>query len=846
MSEYKTEVQLGADTKPLEEGVQNAEKALSSSFAKMKADLAGLTTSTKSEVDKMNTQFGQLGNAVTDSFRTITRGFAMVTAALAGGAAFSKAISESARFTGEANKLGKQLGITATEASELQVALNMVGLSGDEYAEAAQHVTRQLKKNETGLNDMGVATRNAKGEHLSMQQIIDNGIKVLQGYNEGTDQMLAGQAIFGRGAASALALAKLDNAAKEKGAETARKLGLVIGQENVQALKEYKAAMSESKEVVNAVWKAVGDALMPILTELGEWFATVGPAAVTIFKGVFGGLAALFWGFKNAIMVVVDALKGFVTITGMAVEHLSDAFGKLLNGDWAGAKASMANIGKGLSEAWDKTLGEMAKDSEDAQKKIMNLFADPTAIVGKKKTKKTFNDDDGENKDKTEKTRVPLWEAQLREYEIIQSEKAAAEGKFFSMSSQAEADYWKQKVGLTKAGTQENIAARAKLAEADKKVLQERYDAEVAGYAAGEAAAKNNLAAKAKYAEAELLIAKQMYGAKSKQAIEASTKLMAVEQEQVAQAKTIAGLREQADREAAIADIETAERTAQAQFGIQQITQDRLIALQKQFEEQKFAISKTALDKELTQVDPQSDPVEYQKRLNDILKLKIQHDAKMQQITLQGVKADDSVWKGMFTSIGNSFEQLAQQFAKGGMTIKSLFAQMGQAILSTMVGVFTKIAVEEATMRVKSLLGMKVEGAATVQTEAAKAGAGGIASMAAAPFPLNLSAPAFGAEMFGLASAFSIPAASGGFDIPAGVNPLTQLHQSEMVLPANIADPLRQSISSGNVGMGSGGATNITIHALDAKSVADYFRKNSSTLAPGLRGIFRNATPVMV
>ena len=36
-----------------------------------------------------------------------------------------------------------------------------------------------------------------------------------------------------------------------------------------------------------------------------------------------------------------------------------------------------------------------------------------------------------------------------------------------------------------------------------------------------------------------------------------------------------------------------------------------------------------------------------------------------------------------------------------------------------------------------------------------------------------------------------IPSAAGGWDIPAGLNPMTQLHEREMILPAEHADTIR-------------------------------------------------------
>lgn len=60
-----------------------------------------------------------------------------------------------------------------------------------------------------------------------------------------------------------------------------------------------------------------------------------------------------------------------------------------------------------------------------------------------------------------------------------------------------------------------------------------------------------------------------------------------------------------------------------------------------------------------------------------------------------------------------------------------------------------------------------------------------------------------------------LPAAAQGYDIPSGINPITQLHQREMVLPAQLADNVRP--------MTGGGDTHVyNIAALDAPSFHRY------------------------
>ena len=58
----------------------------------------------------------------------------------------------------------------------------------------------------------------------------------------------------------------------------------------------------------------------------------------------------------------------------------------------------------------------------------------------------------------------------------------------------------------------------------------------------------------------------------------------------------------------------------------------------------------------------------------------------------------------------------------------------------------------------------------------------------------------------------SLPWAADGYDVPPGVNPLTQLHAEEMVLPAKYADVIRGLAQSGS---GNGGG-NITVNLIEA------------------------------
>ena len=74
-----------------------------------------------------------------------------------------------------------------------------------------------------------------------------------------------------------------------------------------------------------------------------------------------------------------------------------------------------------------------------------------------------------------------------------------------------------------------------------------------------------------------------------------------------------------------------------------------------------------------------------------------------------------------------------------------------------------------------------------------------------------------------------------GYDIPAGVNPMTQLHEREMVLPKEQADVIR-GMSGG--GGGGGGDMNVTISG--QQLAGGFFLAHQSELVAALKKARRN------
>lgn len=177
---------------------------------------------------------------------------------------------------------------------------------------------------------------------------------------------------------------------------------------------------------------------------------------------------------------------------------------------------------------------------------------------------------------------------------------------------------------------------------------------------------------------------------------------------------------------------------------------------------------------------------------------------------LSGTQTFGQAAKGVYSSVLSLVDQKLSQFVTNWLVSHIFMSAAQKAQLAAQVAAHTVSeaakttatatgATARATSEVAASTTAAVAEKAIVAQQAVAlvglAGAGGVASMAAAPFPIDLGAPAFGAAMAAAASGF---AAVAQFDKGTNLLPndmLAQVHAGERIVPA--ADN-RQIISALN------------------------------------------------
>ncbi len=794
-----------------------------------------MSSSVQSAVDKMNGSFSSLKGA----FEKINTVMLAVGAVLAGGKIFKECVDATNEFTKDSVKLASQLGITATEAATLAVALDNIGSDTETYSAAAQKLTKQVKTNEQGLKAMGIETRTATGELKNGQQLMESATKVLARYKEGTDRNMAAADMFGPKVGNVNKLLKLNAQALEDAARSQDQLNLKIGVESVARAEEYRSSMNDVGDVMMGLKKTIGDAIMPILSDLGRWFADIGPTAIYILKAAIGILASAFWGLRQVVVIVFQVIKAAILTTVEPVLAVVEAVTKAMRGDFEGAAADLADIPNRVATAWKNAGGEIMDSAEATKERLSQLFGAETTIT-KPKVEGLDYKDPNKGGDKSGMARAALAKAELEAANDQLQEKLKQEQRLLEDSYQNNIitiqEYYTQKTSIEQRSIDSSISMKRKEIEA---ITAEQKKAEEKGTPEGEKEVLKFKALNVKLTSDLIVLEQRRADAATNNSAQEKNALEKLTKDK--QSLLIDGAEKTSMRM-----IENEQIEADKLAAMNLMTQEELIAQELEFENRKYEIARTAAQARLDlELNTSKDPKAVAALNQQLEQLEQQHQLEMHKMRAKAQIEDKKNITDAYKSMQSGFQNVIAGVLKGTMTISQAIRGMAMAVIDALVGMVAKMAAEWIMKQIIMMVGTKMSAIGQITANAGIAGSAATASAAAIPLIGWMLAPGAGAAAFAAAMAYApAAAAEGGYDIPAGLNPVVQAHAKEMILPAKHADVIR-SIADGNEAGGSGmgkkqGDIHLHVQAIDGQSVKKFFRENGKNISNSLQSAARN------
>jgi hypothetical protein len=771
--------------------------------------------SVKQATSSLNSHF----DSITAAVGKVRGVLAAVAAVVGGGAMFGKFISDSAAATGETQKLAKMLGTTTEEASALRLALGDIGSDTDTYVGALQKMTMKLREGEERFNELGVKTRGSNGELLNAEQVMQNGLKALLAYKEGTDRNLAATELFGKGWAEVSKLMRLTPEEMEKARVKAEELQMTVGPRGAERAREYKRSVQDVHDVIEAMGNRIAQAVMPVLTDLAQWFASVGPTAVLVIRGAIGGLMSVFYGLKMVVEIVWEVIKLGVKNWIVLFMTFSEVASKAIRFDFAGAKEAAKRGFEQMGDDIGVAIENILKKAEGNRDRLTALFS-PEDEQGKSKPKtggKSYKAKSGD--DAKPESQMSLWESELSQKRAIYDRGKLDQGSFETYSKQMERDFWKEKLALTTEGSKERAAVEKKYYDLERDLVKESFEAAQAKIKAEIEAHKQGSQERIELAEQSARAIGQKYGTESKEALQALAEVAKYQREAAERAKQLQDIELESFKqyqlqrvELEIVNLDTMER-----LGL--VSGEKKLELLRQLSELAFQIELQSAQQRAQLL--QNEPVAYAKALEAIEQLKRKHALQVAKIDGQVAeqqKRDLDKWidpvssamEKMATGIIMGTQRWQDAVRRGLINIGSEYLSLGVKILmnwvktevlktqATVAGASARTAAETASSG-QSVLASAGGAIATIGAKAWEAAAAVYAEVAQIPYVGWILAPALAAAAAATVLGFAgkIASASGGFDVPSGMSPMTQLHEEEMVLPKHIANPLRDNLANG-------------------------------------------------
>jgi len=719
-------------------------------------------------------------------------------------------------------ELQNGLHVSVIEAGALNETLKRLGIDKKDYVTVFTDAQKAMHANGEELDRLGVKYKAADGTLLDNNAVLQNAKSVLEQYTEGWDRNQAAVAI-GMGSLekiTSVLSVTTGELEKSKARLDAYQLGITAGtQEMVAKYEQGMRDFSRENDLAAQGFKRVyADAILPIFNDLIDVFKEGWPVFVQLTREAVTAVMVLFYGLKNGFYIITESIIGTLSALASAIVGVAGAAAKFVSGDFAGAATSLAtgwdkakdrialagdNIvaqitennkriemaaatdGREASIASARKGGPEGKDWEAApdKKKEAAGRADPIDDVAKKLMEGKIKAEEDLIAD--EKTALQNRQSFLRNYYATDAIDA---GQYYSASEAL----IRGNLAVVQGSLQKEIDAAEEYikihkTESDKKagiVDTEKKIAEIRRRMAQEETATNT----------ELAIS---YLSLSNERSNVAKSLMRnVELEEKSNASRVAKLITWRDAEMsnAVQGNKDLEREA---------ARHRLAMIQADLNDRKIAIDQQAAL--LQNAKSYADQVKgYWLQANATVMTAQQKMAKTSADAMQS--ATDGIAAGVSQAI---------LYGKNlGDSLKSVAMNVADAFIQSFIKTQIQKLLMDKLAAASYATTVAAQGAATTAT----AGAAAYASTAAIPMVGPFAAPAAAAAAMAAtgalaatataAAAGSVASAEGGFDIPAGVNPMTQLHQKEMVLPAAQADVIR-GLARG--GAGGGDAMKLTI-----------------------------------
>lgn len=285
MNIFELAAKLALDSSDYIKGINEAEKATSSSNDKIKDSVKKTTDSYNQGLKTAESSSNNFGQALKKGI-VVAAGLttAALTATTAAAAAvtktFIKGVKEAADYGDTVDKQSQKVGFSAKAWQEWDYVLNLAGADMKSATMGIKTLTNQVDAAKKGNKDaianfkaLGISVKSLK--NLSREEIFEKVISQLQKMPESANRAAIANKLLGRSGQELSALFNMSNEETKKAIQNANDYNMIMSDQGVKASASYKDSLTTLEGALRGLKNSMMTEFMPGLTSIAEGLSNV-------------------------------------------------------------------------------------------------------------------------------------------------------------------------------------------------------------------------------------------------------------------------------------------------------------------------------------------------------------------------------------------------------------------------------------------------------------------------------------------------------------------------------------------------------------------------------------------
>lgn len=333
-----------------------------------------------------------LGKKFADGAKTVGKwGLALGGACAAGATALMGMATKSAEATDRIDKMSQKVGLSREAFQEFDFICSQSGMSVDQLQGGMKTLVSQMDKVAEGnklatanFEKLGISVKDANGNLRGSEEVFNDVLYTLADMEDSTERTRLATELFGKSGTELLPMLNAGSDGIEAMRLQAHDLGLVMGDESIDAGVKFTDTMDQLKRSFGTIVAEVGVKVMPMIQQFAEWVIANMPQIQEIMEVVFGVISQVV---GVASRVVGDLIGWFVKLA-----EESQTEGTRMNEAWQEVHDTFKPLIEAIQglvsafvdwcvEFWSKYGESITKVAQDMWEFIKEAFKIGVAIL---------------------------------------------------------------------------------------------------------------------------------------------------------------------------------------------------------------------------------------------------------------------------------------------------------------------------------------------------------------------------------------------------------------------------------------------------------------------------------